>query len=226
MIVRINQFDVVRCEDESGWPNEGRLGPLAAPWPAGANAFEILILEHDEQHRPMLESFRQQQLRQLIPHAVAALQEPGEQIVVRLDGALGARELLPAYQHLTDPDGRGRFAVSAAAKFELPPGETLASVRSQKTVQSLQALCSDAALGLERSVRLRAFSVAEEIINVLLDIDLPEDARWASVLEGAGLVLSTTGGMRALHVITTRFNASAVKSRLMQRLTSLAQNSG
>jgi hypothetical protein len=35
MIVRINQFEAARPEAEAGWPADGRLGPLLAPWPQG-----------------------------------------------------------------------------------------------------------------------------------------------------------------------------------------------
>ena len=223
MIVRINQFDAPRPESEAGWPAEGRRGPLMAPWPDGTRAFEVLILEQDETRRALPESFRQQQLRQLIPQAVAALREPGEEVVVRLDGVLAERELLPAYRHLTDAEGNGRFAVSGADKFEPGPRETLTSVRVHATPDGLQRLCADASVGLERSVRMRAFSVPEPLVNVLIDIDSPDDERWADVLGKSGFVLSTVLGMRALHVLTARFDAAAVKGRLMQRLTSLAQ---
>ena len=224
MIVRINQFDAPRPESEAGWPAEGRRGPLLAPWPDGTRAFEVLILEQDETRRALPEAFRQQQLRQLIPQAVAALREPGEEVVVRLDGVLADRELLPAYRHLTAPDGSGRFAVSGADKFEPAPRETLTSIRIHPAApDALQRLCSDSALGLERSVRLRAFSVPEAMVNVLIDIDSPDDERWADALTKTGFVLSTVVGMRALHVLTARFDAAAVKGRLMQRLTSLAQ---
>jgi hypothetical protein len=224
MIVRINQFDAPRPESEAGWPAEGRRGPLLAPWPDGTRAFEVLILEQDETRRALPEAFRQQQLRQLIPQAVAALREPGEEVVVRLDGVLADRELLPAYRHLTAPDGTGRFAVSGADKFEPGPRETLTSVRVHPPApDALQRLCADMAVGLERSVRMRAFSVPEPLVNVLIDIDSPDDERWADVLAKSGFVLSTVFGLRALHVLTARFDAVAVKSRLMQRLSSLAQ---
>jgi hypothetical protein len=223
MIVRINQFDAPRPEAEAGWPADGRLGSLLTPWPADTRAYEILILDHDEQRRAMAEEFRQQQLRQLIPQAVAAFREPGEEIVVRLDGPLAERELLPAYRHLTDSLGEGRFAVGGADKFDVAPRDTYASVRIQPTIRSLQALCTDTALGLERSVRMRVFSVPEELVRVLLDIDSTEDERWPNILERAGFVLTTVRGMRALQVLTSRFDASAVKGRLMKRLTSLAQ---
>ena len=223
MIVRINQFDAPRPESEAGWPADGRLGPLLAPWPEGTKAYELLILEQDEQRRPLAEGFRQQQLRQLIPQAIAALREPGEEVVVRLDGPLADRELLPALRHLTDPAGVGRFAVSGVTKTDSDPREVLTGVRIQPTVQSLQMLCGDGSLGLERSVRLRAFSVPEGIVNDVIEIDSPDDARWADVLRRVGFVLSTVRGMLALHILTARFDAPTLKSRLMQRLHSLAQ---
>jgi hypothetical protein len=227
MIVRINQFDAPRPESEGGWPSEGRLGPLLAPWPEGTKAYELLILEQDEQRRPLAEGFRQQQLRQLIPQSIAALREPGEEIVVRLDGTLADRELLPAFRHLTDPSGHGRYAVSEARKLEPEPRDVVTGVRIQPTTtQALQALCGDGSLGLERSVRLRAFSVPEEMVNEVIEIDSPDDARWADVLRRVGFVLSTVRGMLALHILTPRFDAGAVKSRLMHRLHSLAQPAG
>src|SRR5438128_305848 len=118
MIVRINQFDAPRPEAEAGWPADGRLGPLLAPWPAGTKAFEILILEQDENRRPLSESFRQVQMRQIIPQAVAALREPGEEAVVRLDGPLAERELLPAFRYLAGEHGECRFSLSAAQKLD------------------------------------------------------------------------------------------------------------
>jgi len=226
MIVRINQFDAPRPEAESGWPSDGRLGPLLAPWPEGTKAYEILILEQDEQRRPLSDSFRQQQLRQLIPQAVAALRQPGEEMVVRLDGPLADRELLPAYRRLTDASGQGRFAVSAVSKLDPAPSDVIAAVRIAPSGEGLQSLCADSALGLERSVRMRVLSVPETLVNVVIDIDSPDDERWADVLNRTGFVLSTVHGMLALHVLTARFDATAVKSRLMQRLTETAAGPG
>lgn len=223
MIVRINQFDAPRLDAEAGWPASGRLGPLGGGWPAGVRAYEVLILEQDELKRPLAEGFRQQQMRQLIPQAVAALREPGDAVVVRLDGVLAERELLPAYRYLTDPAGGGRYAVSAAAKLGAAPEEVTAGVRLQPGDGSLAALCSDLALGLERSVRLRAFAVAEERVGPLLEIDAPDDGRWPEVLGGASFVVSTTSRLRGLHVHTARFDAATVKERLMKRLIEAAR---
>src|SRR4051794_7562294 len=186
MIVRINQFDAPRPEAESGWPADGRLGPLLAPWPEGTKAYEILTLEQDEARRPLTEQFRQQQLRQLIPQAVAALGEPGEEIVVRLDGPFAERELMPAYRHLTDPQGAGRFAAAPLAKLDTAPAEVLTGVRIQPNAEGLQRLCADPALGLERSVRMRVFSVPGDVSAALVDTDSPDDERWAELLGKAG----------------------------------------
>ncbi len=223
MIVRINQFDAPRPEAEADWPGEGRLGPILAPWPEATRAFEVLILEQDEQQQPLSEGFRQQQLRQLIPQAVAALRQPGEEVVVRLDGPLAERELLPAYRHLTDALGAGRFAISSAVKLDAAPAEIITGVRIQPTPQALHKLCGNTALGLERSVRMRVLCVPEALVDMVVDIDSPDDGRWAEVLRQAGFVLSPVRGMLALHVLTTQFDAATVKSRLMHRLSSLAR---
>src|SRR5690349_6493705 len=190
MIVRINQFDAPRPEADAGWPADGRLGPLLAAWPEGTRAFEILILEKDETNRPLSEAFRQQQFRQLVPQVVAALREPGEEIVVRLDGLFADNELLGAYRHLTDEQGLGHFAVSTAAKLNPAAGEPLASVRVQPTSpEALQRLCSDPAVGLERSVRMRVFCVPADMVEPMLDTDSPDDERWPELLGRSGFVL-------------------------------------
>jgi hypothetical protein len=224
MIVRINQFNAPHPEAEAGWPPDGRLGPLLAAWPAGTRGFEILILERDETSRPLSDAFRQQQFRQLIPQVVAALREPAEDIVVRLDGRFADRELFGAYAHLTDEQGLGHFAVSTAAKLNPAAGEPLASVRVQPTSpEALQRLCSDPAVGLERSVRLRVFSIPAGLVEPMLDTDSPDDERWPELLGKAGFVLGTVKGLLALHVLTTRFDAGMLKTRLMKRLASVSQ---
>ena len=223
MIVRINQLDAPRLDAEAGWPTSGRLGPLGARWPAGVRAFEVLILEQDEQQRPLAEAFRQQQMRQLIPQAVAALREPGDAVVLRLDGVLADRELLPAYRQLTDATGNGRFAVSGAAKLGAGPEEVTAGVRLEPGDASLAMLCADPALGLERSVRLRAFGVPDDLVGAVLEIDRSDDERWADVLSRAAFVIGTASRLRSLHVHTARFDAAAVKDRLMKRLIDAAR---
>ncbi len=222
MIVRINQLELAAAEPEAGWASRGVLGPIVFDWPADARVYEVLILNHDEQKRPLPESFRQQQMRQLIPRAVAALREPGEEIVVRLDGPLSDRELVAAFRHLTDPAGQGRFAVSEVEKLDPRPQEVFGSIRLQPSLQGLLTLCTDAELGLERSVRLRVVSVPEPLVNTLLDVTATDDERWDEILQQAGFVLGTVRGLRSLQVTTRRFDAPTMKGRLVRQLTAPA----
>src|SRR5579862_4793532 len=105
MIVRINQVEAAQIEKDSGWSG-GQQGPiLGGAWPADMRAFELVILGQDEQQRPLTETFRQTQLRHIIPEAAAALREKGEECVVRLDGPLADGELLAAFRRLTDATG-------------------------------------------------------------------------------------------------------------------------
>lgn len=222
MIVRINQFDAARAEQEAGWAPFGFMGPLAYHWPADTKAYEVFVLDRDEAGRPLAEDFRRQQMRHLIPQAVVALAEPGEQVVVRLDGPIAEGELLGAFNHLTEPDGQGRFAVSEVHKYDPDPHETIASVRIQPAPARLAALAGDLRIGLHRSVRLRAFAVPADFVNPLLDAGPADDERWPELLSRAGFVLDAARGLKALHVLTRRFDAPTVKSRLMNRLAAAA----
>ena len=218
MIVRINQLEPLRAEDEAGWPPQRGLGAIEYARPDETHVYEVLILDRDEQHQPLSDSFRQQQLRQLIPEAVAALRESGEELVLRLDGPLAPRELLPAYGHLTDSDGRGRFAISPARKLDPHPMAVVSSVRVHPSAQLLSALLSDPALGLERNVRMRVFTVPENLVNPLLDMDALDDERWSEILSQCGLVLGTSRGLRSLHARTRRLDPTEIRARLTQRL--------
>jgi hypothetical protein len=217
VIVRINQLDPRRAEQEAGWGTHGSTGPIKG-WPEGVHAYEVLILERDEMNKVLAEGFRQQQLRQLIPEAAAALREPGEQLVVRLDGPLATRQLTPAFAYLTESDGRGRFALSEARKLEISPIEVTTSVRLQPSAQSLANLCADQSLGLERGVRLRAFAVPEPMVNPLLDVSSLEDERWSQILPQCGFVLSTARGLRGFQVFSRRLAPPEMRARLTQRL--------
>ncbi len=219
MIVRINQFDVNGAEAEADWAPSGLMGPLSYLWPPDSRAYEVFILEQDEQGQPLDGTFRQAQMRQLIPQALAALRESGEEVVLRFDGPVSSDELLPIFNHLSDE----RFAVSEFHKLEPGPGEVIGSVRLQANPTRWAQLCADLELGLERSVRLRAFSVPPELANPLLNIGATDDERWGEILSRAGFSLSTARGLRALHIVSRRLDAGAVKSRLMARLTAAAQ---
>jgi hypothetical protein len=223
VIVRVNQLDVRRAEQEADWASQGMLGPLWYTWPADTRAFEILILERDEQQQPLDEAFRQKQLRMTLPHAISAMREPGEEVILRLDGPLTSDDLLPAFEHLTEPDLTGRFCISGARKLDAGPMELIGSVRIQPSPQTCSEICLDPKLGLERSVRLRAFGIPESCVEAVLLASETEDHRWREILPKAGFVLSTTRGLRALQLTTRRFDAAQVKSRLMQRLMTAAR---
>ena len=168
------------------------LGPLWYTWPANTRIFEFLILDRDEQKQSLDQEFRQKQLRKALPHAIAAMREAGEEIVIRLDGPLTADEMLPAFAHLTEPDLTGRFCISPVSKLDPSSVEIIGSVRIQPSPQTCSEICLDPNLGLNRSVRLRAFGVPEEWVESLLMTNDPEDGRWREILPHAGFVLSTT----------------------------------
>src|SRR4051794_39754167 len=96
MIVRINEISIARVEAAADWGLDPRRGPLSYDWPESTHAYEVIVLDRDEQNRALGSSFRQQQLRMLIPETIAALREQGEETVLRLDGILAEGELLHA----------------------------------------------------------------------------------------------------------------------------------
>jgi hypothetical protein len=222
MIVRINQIDVHHAEQQAGWPGDGPAGPIEYPWPEGTLAFELLILPADEQNQPLARPFRQAQLRQLVPDVIAALQQDddkrSEQTVVRLDGPLAAGEMVDAFKHLTDARGYGRYCCSPAEKFDDEPLHPTMSLRLHIGGPRLANLCADPNVGLERSVRLRAFSVPGELVNPLLDISDGGDERWDEILSHSSFVLSNTRAMQSLHIITRRFSPDETRARLTQKL--------
>jgi hypothetical protein len=222
MIVRINQLEIESAEQQSGWGDAPRVGPIRAAWPADAKTFELVILEQDEQGRALPEAFRQSQLRQIIPQALIALREPGEETVVRLDGPLAEGELLSAFYRLTGPEGADRFAMSPAAKRAGDSDEVIGSVRMQGPEPYLANLCADPALGLERRVRLRAVCASAELSESLVQMDEIDDPRWSLILPAAGYIVSTTRGLRSLLITTPRLDAAAVKLRIMQQIFSAA----
>ena len=218
MIVRINQIEVAQAEQASGWPVHGLTGPIRFRWPVDTNAFEILVLSRDEQTQPLQFQFRQQQVRQLIPIVLSAVRERGEEVVIRLDGAMRTGELVGGFAHLTESHGYGRYSIAHVDKLNFDPDETAGSVRFQLLPHRIGPLCMDATIGLERSVRMRLIGVPEELVNPLLDTHDLDDERWKEILPQAGFMLSTSTRLRSIEVITPRLDASQIKERLLGQL--------
>jgi hypothetical protein len=218
MVVRINQLGVSPSPDAAGWPAHELAGPIKYTWPQDIQLYEVLILEQDEDRRLLGEDFRRQQLRTLIPAAVDALRDPEERLVVRLDGILAARELAPALSHVIDSPDPVRYAISDVRRLDEDTPAAVASVRVCPTAQILATLCSEDGLGLERTVRLRAFSAPQTLVNPLLDIDSTQDERWREILPQCGFILTTSLGLRSVQILTRRHDATAVKALLTQRL--------
>jgi hypothetical protein len=218
MVVRINQLGVSATPDAAGWPVHDLAGPIKFQWPKEIQLYEVLILEQDEDRRRLQDAFRQQQLRTLIPVAVEALLEENEQLVVRLDGVLAKSELAPALNQIIGSSDPTRYAVSDIRKLDEESPAIAASIRVYTSLHLLSTLAADESVGLERTVRLRAFAAPEAMVNPLLDIDSVQDERWNEILPQCGFVLSTTMGLRSLQVLTRRHDAVAVKARLTQRL--------
>lgn len=219
MIVRINQIDVAAAEPAAGWDLGTPRGGIEFTWPLRTFAYQILVLDHDEKHQPLSIAFRQGQTRQLIPQVIAALDTPEqERTVLRLDGLLANDELVPVFGYLADPMLCQRYAVSQVQKLDPNPQPLLASVRLVPTPPLVTSLCTDAQLGLGRSVRLRAFGVPEVLVNPLLDTNDVDDERWREILPRSAFVLSTTADLLSLLVWTPRFDPAQTKRRVMQRL--------
>src|SRR5438045_1706803 len=108
MIVRIQQLQLDDAERSSGWPDQGLAGPIAHPWAAGANVFEIVVGENDEHGHAVSQRLRRDHLRSLIPSVIESLRQPGLAVVTRLDGSLADGGIMAALAHLPDSQSRGR----------------------------------------------------------------------------------------------------------------------
>ena len=217
MIVRINQLDLDYPPDAGGWPPNELAGSLRYDWPRETAGYDVLVLEHDESNRKLEEDLRRQQLRRLIPTAVAAIKNDDEQIVVRLDGPVARGELVAGFDRVFKSEEPARFAFSSLRNFDVDAPAS-ASLRVAASPNLLSLLAGDANLGLDRSVRFRAFAVPEECVDPLLDIDSVEDDRWMEILARCGFVLGTTRGLRSLQILTPRYAPSEIKKRITDRL--------
>ena len=180
MIVRINQISPGTAEPIAGWGYGDSRSPLDYAWPVDTRSYQVVVLDHDENGKPLESVFRRKQFRQLIPQVLSALTEPNYRVVIRLDGLLHEQELLPALSYVSDWNGCERFRLSPASKLEAKPDPVVGSVRLLLSPLHLLSLCSDSELGLERSVRLRAICVPEELVNPLLDVCDVDDERCAT----------------------------------------------
>lgn len=223
MIVRLNQIEVHYAEQYAGWGTRGPQGSIHYAWPNSVRAFEVLVLDHDEHRRPLDPQFRRAQIRQLIPEIIAALSGPEEHLVVRLDGPLAEAEMLAAVDYAANPSLCDRFGLSPVLKLKPEKQGPVASLRMQLTTAGWKSLSGDSRIGLERSVRMRAFAVPLEFINPLLDTGELDDERWRDILPRAGFVLSTVSGLESVYVLTSRFDAATAKSRLMSRLVAASR---
>jgi hypothetical protein len=218
MIVRINQFDPANAEPYSGWGDDGLRGAILYDWPNDTHAFEVLILESDEKQRQLPASFRQTQLRRLLPEILAALAEPGEQIVARLDGPLATGELIGAMKHLADAQGHGRFSCSSAQRLVHDAPPPIASIRLHLTPARLASLCMDTAAGLDSAVRLRLFLIPESLVSAALEANELDDARWGEIFGGAGVVMGSMRSMQSIYLLTRRIDSAQARQRILKRL--------
>src|SRR5438552_2874714 len=102
MILRIQEFDAIDAERLAGWDQAdavaaAAVGPIRAPLPAGTNAFELSVLETDEQQQPVTPEQRRAHVRTLAGSAAEALRGEGDSLIARLDGPVAAGELLAAF---------------------------------------------------------------------------------------------------------------------------------
>jgi len=219
MIVRINEFDPANAEPYSGWGVDPFRGAIQFDWPAQTHAFEILILENDEQRQHLPIAFRQEQLRRLVPEVVEALRTSGEKIVVRLDGPLLGGELLESMRYLSDDKGIGRFAITGAARFNANESPTMSSIRIELLPQRFAELCMDTKLGLHRETRLRVLVVPDALVNPLLDVSDLDDERWGDILPQSAFVLESVRTMQSIQLMTVRFGRDDARRRITERLS-------
>ena len=75
----------------------------------------------------------------------------------------------------------------------------------------LPRICGDMALGLDRSVRLRAFGVREPLVNPLLDIDDLNDERWPEILQQTAFIVSSVRSLQAVHILSHKLSPEQVR---------------
>lgn len=214
VILRINEFDPANADAYSGWEIEPFRGPIEHDWPPDTHGFEILVLETAELPQPIPEDHRRKQIRKLLPAIIAQMKAEGEELVARFDGPMNSTGLVPLMQHCTDSLGRGRFAISQTVQLDPVAPPPISSIRMHVTMESLNDLLADAAFSLEHDTRLRLFAVPPTSVNPLIDVDELTDDRWHNLLASAGFMISTAWQLRAMHLLTRRFDAVQTQQKL------------
>ena len=211
MIVRLQQIDPSDAEALAFWETTDARGPIQFSWPADWYAYQITALDRDEQQQPVPESLRRRRLRQLMPNIIAGLGTSECRTVLRFDGPLIDGELAAAYRSLGDSAAIERYSLSAVEQFDPRKSPAIASMRLLPTVRHVQSMCNEAQIGLEKSVRLRAFCVLEKLVDPLLDTSDLDDERWRELLPTMRYVLSTVKGLLSLVVWTPVFAPEQMK---------------
>lgn len=219
MIVRINQFAAAQSEEQSGWGAGARSGPIRYDWPTEAFAYEVLVLDTDEQQQPLTRGFRQARLRELIPEVLLALRDPTDQLVLRVDGELTPGGLLGCFQYLSPEHGVQRFGISESLELRDHSSPAEGSIRMQVDDAHLALLCGEHAIGGRAALRLRAFAVPGELVPPLLDISDLDDERWGEVLEETRFIVQTVRDHESLQILTRKITPEAVRDRLTDRLS-------
>lgn len=213
MIVRLHQIDPADAEALAFWNTTDFRGAIRHTWPADSFAYQVTALDRDEQQQPVLDSIRRRRLRQLLPTILGGLAAPGYQTVLRFDGPLAENELLAVFRHAADGSMIERYCVSPIQQF----GRVAAvgSIRVLPAKSHLSLLCNDAQIGLERSVRLRVFSVPEPLVNPLLDASDLDDERWRELLTQSRYILSSVRGMLSLVLWSPTFEPDVIKRQAL-----------
>jgi hypothetical protein len=214
VILRINEFDPANADAYSGWEVEPFRGPIEHDWPPDTHGFEILVLESSDLPQPVPEDYRRKQFRKLLPAIIQQLRKEGDELVARFDGPMSAAGLVPILHHCTDSLGRGRFAVSQTVQLDPVAPPPISSVRLHLTMETLGDLLTDAAFSLDHDTRLRLFAVPPTSVNPLIDVDELTDDRWQYLLASAGFMISTAWQLRAVHLLTRRFDAVQTQQML------------
>lgn len=209
MIVRLHQIDPADAEALTFWNTTDLRGPIPYHWPIECHGYQVTALDIDEKHQPVPDPVRRRRLRQLLPTMLNGLAAPGYQTVLRFDGPLIDGEMLAVFRYLADNTHVERYCISPVQQFN--GRAAVASVRVLPTDRTMASLCNDVQIGIEKSVRLRAFCVPELLVNPLLDTSDLDDERWRDLLGEARYVISTARGLLSAVIWTPSFEPHALK---------------